>query len=92
MESDNYLELRHYDLTDVVKAVCNLRASHAESRPKWLERELRTLSKSTALMMGGLKQSEREFVRDCFSLIDFYDVDLVQALKKFNLVKGSSKL
>ena len=33
----------------------------------------------------------RESVRDSFAMVDFYDADLVQMLKKFKLVKGSDK-
>ena len=59
--------------------------------PKWVEVELRNLAKQAAVAMGGMSQMSRIRVRDSFAMIDFYDVDLVNALKKYKLVKGGEK-
>ena len=58
---------------------------------KWIEKELRILAKRSALMMGDMHLRSREVVRDSFAMIDFYDADLVQMLKKYKLVKGGDK-
>ena len=61
------------------------------SNEKWIEKELRILAKRSALMMGDMHLRSREVVRDSFAMIDFYDADLVQMLKKYKLVKGGDK-
>ena len=58
---------------------------------KWIEKELRILAKRSALMMGDMHLRSREVVRDSFAMIDFYDADLVQMLKKYKLVQGGDK-
>ena len=49
------------------------------------------LAKRCALAMGAMSQRSRETVLLSFGKIDFYDNDLVQALKKYKLVKGQDK-
>ena len=41
--------------------------------------------------MGDMHLRSKEVVRDSFAMIDFYDADLVQMLKKYKLVKGGDK-
>jgi glutathione synthase/RimK-type ligase-like ATP-grasp enzyme len=57
----------------------------------FVDNELRTLAKRSALAMGSMTDKGREFVRDQFAAIDFYDKDLTEALLKYNLVKGAGK-
>lgn len=38
-----------------------------------------------------MNPTSREIVRDSFAMIDFYDAELVQMLKKYKLVKGADK-
>lgn len=42
-------------------------------------------------MLGDMDQRSKEVIRDSFAMIDFYDADLVQMLKKYKLVKGGDK-
>lgn len=58
---------------------------------KWLEKELRVLAKRAAFCLGDMNPTSREIVRDSFAMIDFYDAELVQMLKKYKLVKGADK-
>ena len=57
----------------------------------FIDGELRTLAKRAALAMGSMTDKGREFVRDQFAAVDFYDKDLTEALLKYNLVKGAGK-
>jgi len=41
--------------------------------------------------MGSMSDKGREYVRDQFASVDFYDKDLTDALIKYNLVKGAGK-
>lgn len=49
------------------------------------------MAKRSAFVMGEMDFKMRASVRDSFSMVDFYDADLVQMLKKYKLVKGSDK-
>ena len=91
--SDHYLDLRARDICDVVKALVllKLQCQRYEQGQKFCDKQLRVLAKRSALMMGNMNQKSRESIVDSFSKIDFYDNDLVQALKKYKLVKGSDK-
>ncbi len=83
------MDLKPRDLCDVVRAVCNLHLCNPED--KSLEKELRILAKRSGFMLGDMDQRSKEVIRDSFAMIDFYDVDLVQMLKKYKLVKGADK-
>ena len=41
--------------------------------------------------MGSMSLKNKEFLRDRYADIDFYDKDLTDALMQHNLVKGSGK-
>ena len=49
------------------------------------------LAKRAAFCLGDMNKSSQEVVRDSFAMIDFYDAELVQMLKKYKLVKGGDK-
>jgi len=83
------MELKPRDLCDVVKSVCNLQLHN--SAEKWIEKELRVLAKRSAFMLGEMDPRSKEVIRDSFAMVDFYDTDLVQMLKKYKLVKGADR-
>lgn len=85
-----YMDLKPRDLCDVVRCVCNLYMFNGAEH-KWLEKELRVLAKRGAFMLGDMDMRSRESIRDSFAMVDFYDADLVQMLKKFKMVKGADK-
>jgi hypothetical protein len=89
--SEDYSLIAPRDLCDLVSCLTKIKYYIRSDTPKWVDTELRSLSKQSAVAMGGMSEKGRTRVRDSFSMIDFYDVDLVNALKKFKLVKGSSK-
>ena len=92
--TDEYSELKPRDLCDVTKAVVMLSLQTGQINDqagKFCEKQLRVLAKRCALAMGAMSQRSRETVLLSFGKIDFYDNDLVQALKKYKLVKGQDK-
>lgn len=90
-ESDGYLDLRPRDLCDVVRSVCNLSLCNLSESNKWMQKELRLLAKRAAFAMGDMDRKSQESIRDSFAMVDFYDADLVNAMKKFKIVKGGDK-
>ncbi len=89
--SNDYLDLKGRDLSDVVKSVVNLRLmtmNAPELSYNFTEKQLRVLAKRTALALGSMNQRSREIVTETFAKVDFYDNDLVAGLKKYKLVKG----
>lgn len=84
-----YTALKARDLCDVVRACSNFQLCNPEQ--KWIEKELRALAKRSSFAMGEMDLKMRESIRDSFAIVDFYDADLVQMLKKFKMVKGSDK-
>jgi hypothetical protein len=88
-QSEIYTDLKPRDLCDVVRSLTNLQLHNPTE--KWIEKELRVLAKRSAFVMGDMDFKMRASVRDSFSMVDFYDADLVQMLKKYKLVKGSDK-
>lgn len=90
-QSDEYIDLRPRDLCDVVRSVCNLQLCNLNESNKWMLKELRVLAKRAAFCLGDMDTKSSESVRDSFAMVDFYDADLVNAMKKHKLVKGGDK-
>ena len=91
--SNEYMDLKGRDLCDVVRSVANLKmstASNADAQ-SFCDKQLRILAKRCALSFGRMPRRSREKVAEYYSRVDFYDNDLVSALKKYKLVKGSDK-
>ena len=94
MSSNDYLDLKGRDLCDVVKSVVNIKVMTLYSpqlSQKWTDRQLRVLAKRSALALGSMSPKSRQVVMEAFEKVDFYDNDLVAALKKYKLVKGSGR-
>ncbi len=90
--SNEYSDLKPRDLCDVVHSFCNLQSvSDGLEQNKWLEKEMRVLAKRAAFCLGDMNPASKEIVRDSFAMVDFYDAELVQMLKKYKLVKGADK-
>ncbi len=51
------------------------------------EKELRLLAKSSALMLGAMNKKSQNIVVDHFEMIDFYDVDFTDAMKRLKIIK-----
>ena len=102
--SDNYAELKGRDLCEMVVALVNFKLSIEKTLPqqpspssslhsppeetKFIDKELRILAKRCALNMGKMQNRTKEIVRDSFAKVDFYDKDLVEALKKYKMLQN----
>ena len=50
------------------------------------EKELRLLAKRSALMLGAMNKKSQGIVVDHFELIDFYDADFTEAMKRLKII------
>lgn len=51
------------------------------------DKELRFLAKRSALMLGAMNKKSQTIVVDHFEMIDFYDVDFTDAMKRLKMLK-----
>ena len=51
------------------------------------DKELRLLAKSSALMLGAMNKKSQNIVVDHFEMIDFYDADFTDAMKRLKIIK-----
>lgn len=51
------------------------------------EKELRYLAKRSALMLGAMNKKSQTICVDHFELVDFYDADFTDAMKRLKIIK-----
>lgn len=51
------------------------------------DKELRQLAKKSALMLTNMSKKSRDIVVDHFEMIDFYDKDFTEAMKRAKIIK-----
>ena len=51
------------------------------------DKELRAVAKTSALMLGAMNYKSRSITIDHFEMIDFYDADFTEAMKRLKIIK-----
>lgn len=83
------------DLAEMVASMCFLNKwLHNEGQVQDLknlscitfDKELRLLAKKSALMLSLMSKKSRDIVVDHFEMIDFYDPDFTDAMKKTKMI------
>ena len=91
--TNTYTEhLNPRDMSEIVAAMCKLSVLAKKGTKKGsdairFDKELRHLAKRSALMLAAMNKKSRDIVVDHFEMIDFYDADFTDAMKKLKLIK-----
>jgi len=91
--TNTYTEhLNPRDMSEIVAAMCKLSVISKKGTLKGsdairFDKELRHLAKRSALMLAAMNKKSRDIVVDHFELIDFYDADFTEAMKRLKLIK-----
>ena len=84
------------DLSEMVASMCFLKKwLHNEGQVQDLknlscinfDKELRLLAKKSALMLSLMSKKSRDIVVDHFEMIDFYDPDFTEAMKRAKMIR-----